>query len=148
MCIAYDRPPPNLANRITADAPTITRYTPSAEYPRISASCGRRSARRVCQPVSETRLTSGISAGVTYGLLAALVTGLGVGNTLCLTAGRYGTASVLFACTDVLPARPARFFEWARNAGLLRVTGVAYQIRHDTYQEWLLLTTYPFTSKV
>jgi hypothetical protein len=28
--------------------------------------------------------------------------------------------------------------EWARNAGLLRVTGIAYQFRHDTYQQWLV----------
>jgi hypothetical protein len=39
-----------------------------------------------------------------------------------------------------LPAeaeRPAQFLEWARNTGLLRVTGIAYQCRHDSYQQWL-----------
>jgi hypothetical protein len=33
--------------------------------------------------------------------------------------------------------RPLQFLEWARNAGLLRVTGIAYQSRHDSYQQWL-----------
>ena len=33
--------------------------------------------------------------------------------------------------------RPAQFLEWGRNAGLLRVTGIAYQCRHDSYQQWL-----------
>jgi hypothetical protein len=46
-------------------------------------------------------------------------------------------ASLLFGFTGVFPRRPAQFLEWARNAGLLRVTGIAYQFRHDTYQQWL-----------
>jgi len=54
-----------------------------------------------------------------------------------VASGRYATASLLFAITGKFPRRPARFLEWARNSGLLRVTGIAYQFRHDTYQQWL-----------
>ena len=53
------------------------------------------------------------------------------------TSVRYATASLLFRLTGRFPRRPAQFLEWARNSGLLRVTGVAYQFRHDTYQQWL-----------
>ena len=67
------------------------------------------------------------------GSLFGLVVGLLVG----LTAGRHATASLLFAFTEIFPARPVQFMEWARNAGLLRVTGIAYQCRHDSYQQWL-----------
>ena len=74
-----------------------------------------------------------------------LVIGLIVGGVLAvvfapLTAvgtGRYGVGSLVFGLTGTFPRRPARFLEWARKYGLLRVTGVAYQFRHDTYQQWL-----------
>lgn len=71
--------------------------------------------------------------GLTYGLWVGLWVGLMTG----LAAGRHATASLLFAFTEIFPARPVQFLEWARNAGLLRVTGIAYQCRHDTYQQWL-----------
>jgi hypothetical protein len=54
-----------------------------------------------------------------------------------VASGRYAIASLLFGFTRVLPRRPGQFLEWARDAGLLRVTGIAYQFRHDTYGEWL-----------
>jgi MFS family permease len=57
-----------------------------------------------------------------------------------VTTGLHATASMLFGFTRVFPRRPARFLEWARHAGLLRVTGIAYQFRHDTYQQWLAST--------
>jgi solute carrier family 13 (sodium-dependent dicarboxylate transporter), member 2/3/5 len=51
MCIAYDRRLANLANRIAADISTITRYTPLVEYPRISASGGRRTIGLFLDPL-------------------------------------------------------------------------------------------------
>ncbi|MFF3122782.1 NACHT domain-containing protein [Streptomyces sp. NPDC057908] len=36
-----------------------------------------------------------------------------------------------------LPFRLSRFLEWSRTAGLIRVTGAAYQFRHREFQEWL-----------
>ena len=32
------------------------------------------------------------------------------------------------------------FLDWAHDAGLLRVSGVAYQFRHRQLQEWLALS--------
>ena len=70
-------------------------------------------------------LATGLATGLVFGLLGGLM------------AGRYATASLLFTFNESFPARPVQFLEWARSAGLLRVTGIAYQFRHDTYQQWL-----------
>ena len=79
----------------------------------------------------------GTVAGLALGLAFAIPSGLVVGLLTGLTAGRHATASLLFTFTETFPARPVHFLEWARNAGLLRVTGIAYQCRHDSYQQWL-----------
>jgi hypothetical protein len=63
------------------------------------------------------------------GLLLALL----FASLSAVASGRYAIASLLFGFTRVFPRRPAQFLEWARTAGLLRVTGIAYQFRHDTY---------------
>jgi hypothetical protein len=77
-------------------------------------------------------LLNGLIGGVNIGLFFAVVSAL-----LSVASGRYAVASVLLGLTGIFPRRPARFLEWARSSGLLRVTGVAYQFRHDTYQRWL-----------
>jgi hypothetical protein len=108
-------------------------------------------------------LLTGLGGGVPIGLLAGfsrltpswLISGLGPAFLIALVlawilafgvifgllgaygAGRYATASIIFAATGRFPRRPTQFLEWARDAGLLRVTGVAYQFRHATYREWL-----------
>jgi hypothetical protein len=74
---------------------------------------------------------------LTYGLPLALLVALLFASLSAVASGRYAIASLLFGFTGVFPRRPAQFLEWARNAGLLRVTGIAYQFRHDTYQQWL-----------
>jgi hypothetical protein len=70
----------------------------------------------------------GLAAGVVFGMS-------GLVSAVC---GRYAIASLLFGVNGIFSRRPARFLEWARNSGLLRVTGIAYQFRHDTYQQWLI----------
>ncbi|WP_412537757.1 hypothetical protein R8Z50_17995 [Longispora sp. K20-0274] len=50
---------------------------------------------------------------------------------------RHLSFTVVSRATGVLPLRPARFLEWARQAGLLRTTGAAYQFRHRVFQQWL-----------
>ncbi|WP_431972388.1 hypothetical protein [Nocardia sp. bgisy134] len=77
--------------------------------------------------------------GLDVGLLLGLMLGTTAGTTIGLTAGRYAIASVLFRVTGTFAPRPAPFLNWARNTGLLRVTGISYQFRHDTYQQWLAL---------
>lgn len=51
---------------------------------------------------------------------------------------RYVCAKIVFALNSDFSASPREFLEWARQAGLLRVTGEAYQFRHLTFQQWLL----------
>lgn len=76
----------------------------------------------------------GAIGGIGFGLLFALIFGyLPVPSAV----GRYATASLIFHRTGKFPARPAQFLEWARHAGLIRVSGIAYQCRHDSYQRWL-----------
>ena len=70
-------------------------------------------------------------------LLVCSMLALTSASQSAVTSGRYATASLLFGVTGSFPRRPARFLEWARNTGILRVTGIAYQFRHDTYQQWL-----------
>ncbi|MDH6247258.1 hypothetical protein [Mycobacterium sp. OTB74] len=72
-------------------------------------------------------------AGLAIGLLLALL----FASLSAVASGRYAIASLLFGFTGKFPRRPARLLEWARETGLLRVTGIAYQFRHDTYQQWL-----------
>ena len=83
------------------------------------------------RPESMSELTFALMVGLAVGLATM------VGLWLSSSWGRYATASLLFAFTEIFPRRPVRFLEWARDSGLLRVTGIAYQFRHDTYQQWL-----------
>lgn len=80
----------------------------------------------------------GLVVGVATGLMVGLLVGLMFGLSSGLASGRFGLAVLLFKLTANFPARPAVFFEWARNSGLLRVNATAYQFRHQTYQQWLL----------
>lgn len=86
-------------------------------------------------------LVSGLVLGLVIGLVGGLVSGLGAGLVLGLMWGvaaeRYAIASLLLRITRTFPSPPAPFLGWARNTGILRVTGVSYQFRHDTYQQWL-----------
>ena len=78
-----------------------------------------------------------IIPGLVFGLSTGLVLAILVASLAAEASGRYAIASLLFGVSGIFPRRPAQFLEWARNSGLLRVTGVAYQFRHDTYQQWL-----------
>jgi hypothetical protein len=50
---------------------------------------------------------------------------------------RYWIAVALGRLQGVMPARPARFLDWAYGAGLLRISGAAVQFRHREFQDWL-----------
>jgi hypothetical protein len=78
----------------------------------------------------------GLYLGLTGGLNFGLPAGLEAGNA----AGRYYLAALAFRFTNMMPSHPAVFLDWARRNSLLRVTGAAYQFRHDTYQQWILST--------
>jgi hypothetical protein len=112
------------------------------------------SERQIIRDDALAGLTAGLTVGLTAGVTALLTTelaerlgfgpavwlafGLAVGLTVAAATVRYACATLLFACRKTFPARPARFLDWAQHAGLLRVTGAAYQYRHETYRRWLL----------
>jgi NACHT domain len=87
-------------------------------------------------------LTVGVTVGVTVGLAYAVVIGLAVGLAVGFAFGakswtRYHVAIVITAATQRGPLRFAAFLDWANKAGLLRVSGTAYQFRHRQLQDWL-----------
>jgi MFS family permease len=106
-----------------------------------------------------TALMAGLMAGLLFGLLfgpeAVLVTGLAAelaavlaiglmfGLITAASAGRYSCAVVIFRRSGLFAPRPAKFLEWSTHAGLLRITGTSYQLRHDTYRQWLLTHPVP-----
>ncbi|MFD5848150.1 NACHT domain-containing protein [Streptomyces chartreusis] len=97
-------------------------------------------------------LTGGLAAGLTWGILTGLdaglatglVNGLGYGLALGLMVGvGFGAPSgrrylVFVLCSrGNLPWRLGVFLDWACAAGLLRLSGSAYQFRHRELQQWL-----------
>ncbi len=73
--------------------------------------------------------------------LAGAPMGIALGALIFLARAkasiRYGCARALFTVGSGFASSPAPFLDWARGSGLLRVTGAAYQFRHQSYQEWL-----------
>ena len=88
----------------------------------------------------------GLAAGLRYGLAAGLGLGLGLllGGALAggLAGGatvwtRYHVSIVIIAVRQQGPLRFGTFLDWAHQAGLLRVSGVAYQFRQLQLRDWL-----------
>jgi hypothetical protein len=52
---------------------------------------------------------------------------------------RYLFAVMLLARRGKLPRRPAVFLDWAYQAGLMRLSGIAVQFRHREFQTWLAI---------
>ncbi|TQM31934.1 hypothetical protein [Nocardia bhagyanarayanae] len=71
-------------------------------------------------------MSIGLIGGLIYGIIRGVVW------------QRHFVATLVFRVTKAFPGRPALFLDWARRSGLLRVTGAAYQFRHETYHRWLL----------
>lgn len=100
-------------------------------------------------------LAAGLGAGLPFGLAAwlhghRLSDGLGAGLEVVLVFGltvaisigasswvRYHIAVVLAAGRGNGPLRFGALLEWAREAGLLRESGIAYQFRHRQLQDRL-----------
>ena len=93
-------------------------------------------------------IATGLPGGLTGGLAARLhlnahltVPGSAIlAITISVMAGvalgsrawvRYAIALIFLATQDKLPWRCRRFLDWAATAGLLRISGIAYQFRHD-----------------
>ncbi len=101
-------------------------------------------------------LTYGLAAGLATGLATSLVTGIGTGLTLGLAGGFVGGVYLftgagrrylVFLCCarsrGMLPFRTGTFLNWAYRAGLLRLSGSAYQFRHRELQQWLTTHSSP-----
>jgi hypothetical protein len=105
-------------------------------------------------------LDGGVRVGVTgalaAGLAACVLTGLSYGTSHAITpeeplandlifglalGGVAGIATGLpggrTAAARRLPWRCLRFLDWAATAGLLRISGIAYQFRHDLLRQHL-----------
>lgn len=87
-----------------------------------------------------TGLTGGILSGlrlnhyltvpgsIALALLLGLTAGITLGSRCWL---RYAISTTTEATQHRIPLRLERFMNWAYGAGLLRITGVSYQFRHD-----------------
>lgn len=103
-------------------------------------------------------LGTGLAIGLVIGLAGGLASGLAVGlnsgsavdlpfAVVALVVGltfvanspwpRYLFATLFLARRGDLPGRPAAFLDWAYQAGLMRLSGIAVQFRHREFQTWL-----------
>ena len=82
------------------------------------------------------RLGLGFGLGFGLGLGAGLVVGL---VFISVTSCRYLIAISIAGSTRLLPLRFAKFLNWAYKAGILRISGNAYQFRHTELRDWLQL---------
>lgn len=85
-------------------------------------------------------ITGGIKVGIAVGIVLGLASGLILGMYFLTGAGRRYLV-FLYCSRGRLPRRLGTFLNWAYGAGLLRISGVAYQFRHRELQDWL--TTHP-----
>ncbi|MFE2426897.1 NACHT domain-containing protein [Streptomyces sp. NPDC059373] len=97
-------------------------------------------------------LTGGLAIGMTVGTASGLTLGLTGGLAIGTSAGMYvlGGAGrrykVFLLCSGGrLPKRLGTFLHWSYGAGLLRISGMAYQFRHRELQDWLVQHPQPLT---
>jgi ABC-type amino acid transport system permease subunit len=93
-------------------------------------------------PAAFRRPSDVVRQGVWHDLTLALVVGLVVGAPLILLVclwPKYVIGMYLSYRQGRLPAKPARFLDWAYNAGLLRLSGGIVQFRHRELLDWLAL---------
>ncbi|MCC3776137.1 hypothetical protein K6I33_000414 [Streptomyces sp. UNOB3_S3] len=72
----------------------------------------------------------GTSVGLSVGLVGALTMSGGAGR-------RYLVFLLRARWEKILPLRLGAFLDWACEAGLMRLSGPAYQFRHREFQHWL-----------
>ena len=75
-----------------------------------------------------------VPAGGLLGIFLGVAAGLALGSRMFV---RYAVSVAIEASAGRLPIRLARFLAWARDAGLLRESGPAYQFRHERFREWV-----------
>jgi hypothetical protein len=88
-------------------------------------------------PLLDYSWTTGLAFGGCFGFV------LGFGFFLVPWL-RYITAMTL--ARKKLPWRLAAFLDWARKAGLMTISGVGFQFRHQELQEWIVRKNSPSAS--
>ncbi|MEV6316258.1 NACHT domain-containing protein [Streptomyces sp. NPDC051776] len=89
-------------------------------------------------------LPVGRSAGMWFGVTGGLAIGMALG--LCLLGGAGRRYGIFLLCSrGRLPWTLRSFLHWAYEAGLLRISGMAYQFRHRELQDWLVAHPRPDT---
>ena len=85
-----------------------------------------------------------LSGGLPFGIVAVLATAfaLGLAWQLAWNLGgnawlRYCVAMNIAARRRLHPVRLSLFLRWANSAGILRISGNAYQFRHNELRDWL-----------
>ena len=84
-----------------------------------------------------------LEGGLAYGLAVQFAAGSTVGLGFGLSMGapawtRYHIAVMIAAIRRSMPLRFGASLDWAYQAGLLRLSGTAYQFRHRQLQDWAL----------
>ena len=79
-------------------------------------------------------LNSGSAAGLPFAAIAPVIGLIFPANS---PWPPYMFAAMLLARRGDLPRRPAVFIDWAYQAGLMRLSGIAVQFRHREFQTWL-----------
>jgi hypothetical protein len=69
-----------------------------------------------------------VPGSIALALLLGTIAGVSLGSRCWL---RYVIGIVIESAHHRIPVRFERFMDWAYGAGLLRITGVSYQFRHD-----------------
>ncbi|WUH88692.1 NACHT domain-containing protein [Streptomyces sp. NBC_00433] len=94
----------------------------------------------------------GITLGTAIGITLQPGTGVIAGLGLVLVIGFWPWSRsavrryLVFLCVcrgQLLPWRLGAFLNWAYEAGLLRISGIAYQFRHRELQDWLATNPRP-----
>jgi Protein kinase domain/NACHT domain len=80
----------------------------------------------------------GLTLGLAEGLALGLAFGLAFGGA---SSVRYYLGVAAGAARGTRPLAFGSFLDWCCHAGLLRLSGTAYQFRHRQLQDWLM--TYP-----
>ncbi|MDT0609374.1 NACHT domain-containing protein [Streptomyces lancefieldiae] len=83
----------------------------------------------------EAFLPSSINVAAFCGVAVGLVVGLAVTLVKAAPLRRY--VVFLICARGALPWRLGQFLNWCCTAGLLRLSGTAYQFRHRELQQWL-----------
>lgn len=88
--------------------------------------------------------TVGIAAGVAMGPWFGVGLSLAALAAVVVVADAWMRYVALLLCTrGRLPWRLAAFMDWSYHAGLLRISGTAYQFRHRELQDWLAAHSTP-----